>query len=241
MGNVIDPNRKSTGNEQPKVDPDDPANVPRGYEVEKYEDYRGVTYSKDADLEAMYAKPKGESVDRLERRVHMNQRVEKATNWPAIIVLVVIFGGLAAFLGLSKRTIVDGLGQEKEVPLGMFLYKLANMTPRERELMNMSPDYRAFYITEERAQQIYDIASGQQAARETVMTPRQMAAARKIDPVQAMDCWGNEFKIDSTIGMIVRSPGPDGLSNTSDDLVIRDGKVQRPAAYQNQRMTSGAQ
>lgn len=241
MGNVIDPNRKNTGNELPKVDPDDPANVPRGYEVEKYEDYRGVTYSKDADLEAMYAKPKGESVDRFERRVHMHQKVDKATNWPLVIVLLVVFGGLGAFLGLSKRTIVDGLGEEKDVPMAVFLYKLATMTPAERELMNMSPEYRAYHVTEERAELIYAIASGQQASREDVMSPKQMAAARKIDPVQALDAWGNEFRIDSTIGVIVRSPGPDALANTTDDLAIKDGRVQRPAEYQNQRMTSGAE
>jgi len=187
----------------------------------------------NVDLESMYVKPTANKQAAMQRRVNMESRAKEPMSgcqmW-AIAFLVVI-GLIVGGMAISTNTIIDGDGDEVQVSNLKWASSFFTRSEREAMLSGMDPDYRRYYVTAERIDMIYRLASGMRAANERILRPEQMAENQMIREAFVRDGWGYPIEIYASDKLIVTAPGEDGLSRTADDIYIENGSLMRPAAF----------
>lgn len=192
----------------------------------------------NVDLESMYVKPTANKQAAIQRRVNMETQAKEPMSGCQLwaIGFLVIVGLAIGGLAISTNTVIDGDGDEVQVSNLKWLYSFFTRTPRVASLSGMDPEYRRYYISVERVDAIYRLASGLRSANERMLRPEQMAKEGMIRDAFIRDGWGGEIEITVAGSLRVTAPGPDGLTRTPDDIYIDNGTLVRPAVFQNMEL-----
>lgn len=194
-----------------------------------------------ADVEDVYMGTSQDLEDRIRLRASMSRTIKPPTpTWVKLmVVFVLIVAGTAAYLAFTKVETIDEEGIAITMSKGAWLKRLVGMSDRQRLLLDMSPEFRGFYLTRERVFFVKAVVAEHYMKMNELPKLAALVESGKLPAVQAKDGWGNEFRIESTgRSWRVYSLGQDALAGSKDDISLKEdeGKLVVPSIYQGMEL-----
>lgn len=191
------------------------------------------------DLEQMYASSdKVKKPSRLTIQEGLPEPDSKRTLLVPLLVVLLIFAGLASIPLLMKKTLINRQGGATEVSLVKYLVEYSKMTPQQRALQSLDPQERQFLTDHDRVAALSGASFDYFA--QVGLWPESVAVLVErgdIPGESAEDSWGHEIRlIEKNDEIEVRSAGADGRFNTPDDVALHKGDWSIPPRFELERI-----